>query len=42
MGKHEPLIKVSSEVGRLRRLLVHSPGQRIGKSGALKGTGLAI
>jgi arginine deiminase len=31
MGKHEQLIKVSSEVGRLRRLLVHSPDSGLGK-----------
>ena len=31
MGKHENLIKVSSEVGRLRRLLVHSPDSGLGK-----------
>src|ERR1700704_4021959 len=31
MGKHEQLIKVSSEVGRLRRLLVHSPDSSLGK-----------
>jgi arginine deiminase len=31
MRKHEPLIKVSSEVGRLRRLLVHSPDSGLGK-----------
>src|ERR1700710_1965941 len=31
MGKHEHSIKVSSEVGRLRRLLVHSPDSGIGK-----------
>jgi len=31
MGKHRPVIKVSSEVGRLRRLLVHSPDSGLGK-----------
>ncbi len=31
MGKHGNLIKVSSEVGRLRRLLVHSPDSGLGK-----------
>ncbi len=31
MGKIEQLIKVSSEVGRLRRLLVHSPDSGLGK-----------
>jgi arginine deiminase len=31
MGKHEQKIKVSSEVGRLRRLLVHSPDSGLGK-----------
>jgi arginine deiminase len=31
MGKHEQQIKVSSEVGRLRRLLVHSPDSGLGK-----------
>jgi len=31
MSKHVPLIKVSSEVGRLRRLLVHSPDSGLGK-----------
>jgi len=31
MGKHEHMIKVSSEVGRLRRLLVHSPDSGLGK-----------
>src|SRR5579863_1301631 len=31
MGKHEQMIKVSSEVGRLRRLLVHSPDSGLGK-----------
>jgi arginine deiminase len=31
MGKHGPVIKVSSEVGRLRRLLVHSPDSGLGK-----------
>jgi arginine deiminase len=31
MGKQEQLIKVSSEVGRLRRLLVHSPDSGLGK-----------
>ena len=31
MGKYEQLIKVSSEVGRLRRLLVHSPDSGLGK-----------
>src|SRR3979409_1332775 len=31
MGKHERMIKVSSEVGRLRRLLVHSPDSGLGK-----------
>ena len=31
MRKQEPLIKVSSEVGRLRRLLVHSPDSGLGK-----------
>ncbi|HEX3079305.1 MAG TPA: arginine deiminase family protein [Puia sp.] len=31
MGKHEQLIKVSSEIGRLRRLLVHSPDSGLGK-----------
>jgi arginine deiminase len=31
MSKHEPVIKVSSEVGRLRRLLVHSPDSGLGK-----------
>src|SRR5882672_10012292 len=31
MGKNEKLIKVSSEVGRLRRLLVHSPDSGLGK-----------
>jgi arginine deiminase len=31
MGKNEHLIKVSSEVGRLRRLLVHSPDSGLGK-----------
>jgi len=31
MGKHGQMIKVSSEVGRLRRLLVHSPDSGLGK-----------
>jgi arginine deiminase len=31
MGKHSPIIKVSTEVGRLRRLLVHSPDSGLGK-----------
>ncbi len=31
MSKHGNLIKVSSEVGRLRRLLVHSPDSGLGK-----------
>src|SRR5664279_6162206 len=31
MHKHEHHIKVSSEVGRLRRLLVHSPDSGLGK-----------
>ena len=31
MGKQAPPIKVSSEVGRLRRLLVHSPDSGLGK-----------
>ena len=31
MSKHVPLIKVSSEIGRLRRLLVHSPDSGLGK-----------
>jgi arginine deiminase len=31
MSKHSPVIKVSSEVGRLRRLLVHSPDSGLGK-----------
>src|ERR1700761_827337 len=31
MSKQEQLIKVSSEVGRLRRLLVHSPDSGLGK-----------
>ena len=31
MGKPEQMIKVSSEVGRLRRLLVHSPDSGLGK-----------
>lgn len=31
MGNHKQLIKVSSEVGRLRRLLVHSPDSGLGK-----------
>jgi len=31
MSKQEPVIKVSSEVGRLRRLLVHSPDSGLGK-----------
>ncbi len=31
MGKQTPVIKVSSEVGRLRRLLVHSPDSGLGK-----------
>jgi arginine deiminase len=31
MGKHDQQIKVSSEVGRLRRLLVHSPDSGLGK-----------
>ena len=31
MSKHVPEIKVSSEVGRLRRLLVHSPDSGLGK-----------
>jgi len=31
MGKHGQQIKVSSEVGRLRRLLVHSPDSGLGK-----------
>ena len=31
MSKHAPVIKVSSEVGRLRRLLVHSPDSGLGK-----------
>jgi arginine deiminase len=31
MGKHEQLIKVNSEIGRLRRLLVHSPDSGLGK-----------
>jgi arginine deiminase len=31
MSKNGPLIKVSSEVGRLRRLLVHSPDSGLGK-----------
>jgi arginine deiminase len=31
MGKQEQMIKVSSEVGRLRRLLVHSPDSGLGK-----------
>jgi arginine deiminase len=31
MSKYGPLIKVSSEVGRLRRLLVHSPDSGLGK-----------
>ena len=31
MSKNAPVIKVSSEVGRLRRLLVHSPDSGLGK-----------
>jgi arginine deiminase len=31
MAKHAPVIRVSSEVGRLRRLLVHSPDSGLGK-----------
>ncbi len=31
MSKHSTVIKVSSEVGRLRRLLVHSPDSGLGK-----------
>lgn len=31
MGKQTPVITVSSEVGRLRRLLVHSPDSGLGK-----------
>ena len=31
MSKHEQVIRVSSEVGRLRRLLVHSPDSGLGK-----------
>ena len=31
MSKQTPVIKVSSEVGRLRRLLVHSPDSGLGK-----------
>src|SRR3982750_413749 len=31
MGKPEHKIKVSSEIGRLRRLLVHSPDSGLGK-----------
>ena len=31
MGKQTPVIKVGSEVGRLRRLLVHSPDSGLGK-----------
>jgi arginine deiminase len=31
MRKHAPVIKVTSEVGRLRRLLVHSPDSGLGK-----------
>lgn len=31
MSKRAPVIKVSSEVGRLRRLLVHSPDSGLGK-----------
>jgi arginine deiminase len=31
MRKHTPVIKVTSEVGRLRRLLVHSPDSGLGK-----------
>ena len=31
MSKHAPVIKVTSEVGRLRRLLVHSPDSGLGK-----------
>ncbi len=31
MGKHAQVIRVSSEVGRLRRLLVHSPDSGLGK-----------
>ena len=31
MGKHANVIQVSSEVGRLRRLLVHSPDSGLGK-----------
>jgi arginine deiminase len=31
MSKQAPVIKVSSEVGRLRRLLVHSPDSGLGK-----------
>src|SRR5450631_4793391 len=31
MRKQPPVIKVSSEVGRLRRLLVHSPDSGLGK-----------
>src|ERR1700693_734942 len=31
MSKHGNVIKVSSEVGRLRRLLVHSPDSGLGK-----------
>src|ERR1700685_688351 len=31
MSKHGSVIKVSSEVGRLRRLLVHSPDSGLGK-----------
>ena len=31
MSKQSPVIKVSSEVGRLRRLLVHSPDSGLGK-----------
>ena len=31
MGKHAAVIQVSSEIGRLRRLLVHSPDSGLGK-----------
>ena len=32
MGRHEPnQLQVSSEIGRLRRLLVHSPDSGLGK-----------
>src|SRR4030081_1340544 len=31
MGKHDQQIKVNSEIGRLRRLLVHSPDSGLGK-----------